>query len=172
MPLREEGATTQDYYSLFPEAKARLLEAIKFAKKEKSERIVVIGYGLGGLMASYMLSEQTLGVNALITISLPVPETKDPNIQVLSFISKSRLPMLDVYGSEDLLNVVESARDRQVAGKKNSYYQQVKIENEGHLYLHADGSLEKRIYSWIDKVVSKEGPLDQKAIKVLKEYQE
>lgn len=104
-------------------------------------------------MASYILDEQTLGVNALITISLPVPKASDPNTKVLSFIAKSKLPMLDIYGSLDLESVVDSARDRQLAGKDNLYYQQIKIENEGRLYLHADGLLEKRIYSWIDKKV-------------------
>ena len=35
MPLREEGAKMEDYYSLFPEAKERLFAAINFAKTQK-----------------------------------------------------------------------------------------------------------------------------------------
>ncbi len=155
LPVREADAAVQDYYALFPEAKARLVAAINFAKTEKAEKIVVIGYGLGGLMASYTLSEKIADVNALVTISLPVPETSDLTAQTLRFMPKLTLPMLDIYGASDLPNVVNSARERQVAGKINSNYQQVKIDDEGHLYLHDEGLLVKRIYSWIDKITNR-----------------
>ncbi len=152
MPVREESAPVQDYYALFHEAKMRLLSGVKFAKTEKAEKIVVIGYGLGGLMASYSLTEKNEDVNALVTISLPVPETSDVTAQTLQFIPKLTLPMLDIYGALDVSNVLSSARERQVAGKTNAHYRQVKLDNEGHLYLHDDGLLVKRIYSWIEKV--------------------
>lgn len=152
MPVREASAPVQDYYALFPEAKARFLAGIKFAKTEKAEKIVVIGYGLGSLMASYSLTEKIADVSALVTISLPVPETSDVSAQTLQFIPKLTLPMLDIYGALDASNVANTARERQVAGKINAHYRQVKLDNEGHLYLHDDGLLVKRIYSWIDKV--------------------
>lgn len=152
MPVREAGASAQDYYALFPEAKTRLIAALDFAKKEKAEKVVVVGYGLGGLMASYALADaKNDDVKALVTISLPVPETSEITAQTLSIIPKLTLPMLDIYGALDMPNVVNSARERQVAGKINSTYRQTKIDNEGHLYLHDDGVLVKRIYSWIDK---------------------
>lgn len=155
LPVREAGAAVQDYYALFPEAKARFVAAINFAKTEKAEKIVVVGYGLGGLMASYSLSEKIADVNALVTVSLPVPETSDLTAQTLQFMPKLTLPMLDIYGALDLPNVVNSARERQVMGKINSNYQQIKIDNEGHLYLHDEGLLVKRIYSWIDKITNR-----------------
>jgi pimeloyl-ACP methyl ester carboxylesterase len=155
MPVREASAPVQDYYTLFPEAKTRLIAALDFAKKEKAENIVVIGYGLGSLMASYALADiKNENVKALVTISLPVPETSETSAQTLSLISKITLPMLDIYGALDMPNVVNSVRERQVAGKINTDYRQVKLDNEGHLYLHDDGLLVKRIYSWIDKVIN------------------
>jgi hypothetical protein len=154
MPVREASAPVQDYYSLFPEAKTRLTAALDFAKKEKAEKVVVIGYGLGSLMASYALADsKSNDVNALVAISLPVPETSDITAQTLSIMPKLTLPMLDIYGALDMPNVINSARERQVVGKINAYYQQVKLDNEGHLYLHDDGLLVKRIYSWIERVI-------------------
>lgn len=152
MPIREATAPIQDYFSLIPEAKERLNAGIQFAKTEKAEKIVVIGYGLGSLMASAALTEKKEDVNALITISLPVPETSEINAQTLQIIPKITLPMLDIYGALDMPNVVNSARERQVAGKINPNYRQVKLDDEGHFYLHDEGLLVKRIYSWIDKV--------------------
>jgi hypothetical protein len=157
MPVREASAPVQDYFSLLPEAKNRLFAGIKFAKNETKtdEKIIVIGYGLGGLMASSALTEKNSDVNALITISLPVPETNEKDAQTLQIIPKITLPMLDIYGALDMPNVVNSARERQVAGKINPDYRQMKLEDEGHLYLHDEGLLVKRIYSWIDRVTEK-----------------
>lgn len=150
MPVREASAPVQDYYSLLPEAKTRLLEAIKFAKSEKAEKVVVIGYGLGSLMASYTLAdEKNNDVDALVAISLPVPQTSEISAQTLQLLPKLTLPVLDIFGETDMPDVVRNARDKQVAGKTNPHYRQVKIDNEGHLFLHDDGLLVKRIYSWL-----------------------
>lgn len=152
MPVREAGAAVQDYYSLFPEAKSRLLAAINLAKSEKAEKIAVIGYGLGGLMASYALANEKDEkiVSALITISLPTPATDDENAKTLQLMSKLKVPMLDIYGEKDMPDVVQNARDRQVAAKPNSAYRQVQVDNEGHLFLHDGEGLVKRIYSWLN----------------------
>ena len=154
MPMREESAPIQDYYELFPEAKSRLLAGIKFVKAQHIERVVVIGYGLGGLMATYALKDNANGVTSLVTISLPISEEAQTKV----FLSKFSLPMLDIYGELDMPDVVNTARERQVAGKANLRYRQVKLDNEGHLFLHDDALLMKRIYSWLDKVLSNEGP--------------
>lgn len=154
MPLRESGAAMGDYYDLFPEAKERLIAAIKFAKAEKAEKVVIVGYGLGALMATYALADKSIDVNGVVLISLPVTDNSD----TLLFISKFNLPILDIYAELDIPEVVRSARDRLVAGKKNSTYRQVKLENEGHQFLHDDDLLIKRVYSWVDRVVANEGP--------------
>lgn len=172
LPVREASAPVQDYYSLLPEAKTRILEAVKFAKTEKAEKVVVIGYGLGSLMASYALSDlKTDDVDALVTISLPVPQTGEINVQTLQIIPKITLPMLDIYGETDMPDVVQNARDKQVAGKTNPHYRQVKIDNEGHLFLHDDGVLVKRIYSWLNSEELKKLAEQKAAEKKAKEQQ-
>lgn len=151
LPIREASAPVQDYYSLFSEAKNRLNAAIEFAKNEKVQQIAIVGYGLGGLMATYALSEtKNENVAALVTISLPVPETSENTVQTLQFIPKITQPMLDIFGQNDMPDVVRSARDRAVAGKINPHYRQVQIDHEGHFFLHDDDVLVKRIYSWLN----------------------
>jgi len=154
MPLREEGAKIADYYSLFPEAKDRLFSAVTFAKAQKAEKVVIIGYGLGGLMATSALQEKTTNVNGIITISLSSSETDEIYAQTLPFVSSLTLPMLDVYGELDSPDVVYSARERKSIGRTKSKYRQIKLDNEGHLYLNDSGLLVKRIYSWVNRVIS------------------
>lgn len=153
MPLREAGAEKEDYYALFPEAAARIQAGIDYLKANGATNIVVIGYGLGGLMGIYTLTEQTADVKALVTISLPVPTTENKAAQTLEFIKKIKIPMLDIYGALDVSDVIESARERRLAAKENAGYRQVKINDEGHAYLHDEGLLVKRIYSWLGGMV-------------------
>jgi len=150
MPLREAGVEKEEYYALFPEAAARIQAGINYAKNNGAGNIVVVGYGLGGLMAAYALSEQAIDIKALAAISLPVPAIEDKTAQTLELIRKIKIPMLDIYGALDVPDVTESARERRLAGKDNTGYRQVKINDEGHTYLHDDGLLVKRIYSWLE----------------------
>lgn len=153
MPLREAGAEQKDYYALFPEAMARIQAGIGYAKSNGAENIVVVGYGLGGLMSVYALSEQALDIKALVTVSLPVPTTDNKAAKTLEFIKKINIPMLDIYGAVDVPDVTQSARDRRLAAKENTGYRQIRIDDEGHAYLHDEGLLVKRIYSWLGVTV-------------------
>lgn len=150
MPLREVGAEQEEYYALFPEAAARIQAGIRYAKDNGATKVVVLGYGLGGLMAVYTLSEQAVDISALIAISLSVPTTENQSAQTLELIKKIKIPLLDIYGAVDVPNVTETARERRAAAKDNPRYRQVKINDEDHTYQHDEGLLVKRIYSWME----------------------
>jgi predicted esterase len=158
MPLRETGVQTDDYYALFPEAAERIKVGISYAKSNGAENIVVVGYGLGALMGLYAQSEQPADIKALVTISLSVPKTQNMTSQTLEFLKKIKVPMLDIYGALDLPDVTESSRDRRLAAKENTAYRQIKVDDEDHTYLHDEGLLVKRIYSWLGVTVSATAP--------------
>lgn len=149
MPLWETGAEKEAYYALLPEAAARIQAGIDYVKGNGAASVVVVGYGLGGLMGLYALSEQAADIKALVTVSLPVPATENKTARTLEFIKKVEIPMLDIYGALDVSDVTESARDRRLAAKDNKAYRQIKMNDEGHAYLHDEGLLVKRIYSWL-----------------------
>ncbi len=155
MPLREAGVGIDDYYGLFPEALARIKAGINYAKTNGAENIVVVGYGLGALMAVYAQSEQVSDIKALVAISLSVPSTENKAARTLDFINKIKIPMLDIYGALDLPDVTESARNRRLSAKENTAYRQIKIDDEASTYLHDEGLLVKRIYSWLGVTVGR-----------------
>ncbi|NOU14785.1 MAG: DUF3530 family protein [Methylococcaceae bacterium] len=152
LPLRELGAGAEDYYALFPEALARIQTGIKYAKDSGAKNIVLVGYGLGALQALYTQSQQSLDIKALVGISLPVPASTNSTVQTLAMLKTIKLPILDVYGSLDVPEVVQTARDRRLATKENSAYRQLVIDDEGHQFLHDEGLLGKRIVSWLARV--------------------
>lgn len=158
MPLREIDAEIEDYYVLFPESAVRIKAGIDYLLANKADNIVVVGYGLGGLMGLYTLSEQVAHIKALVTISLPVPITENKTAQTLEMLKKIQIPMLDIYGALDVPDVTESARNRRLAAKENIGYRQIKINDVDHTYQHDEGLLVKRIYSWLVTVERNKSP--------------
>nr|WP_305910144.1 DUF3530 family protein [Methylomarinum sp. Ch1-1]MDP4519568.1 DUF3530 family protein [Methylomarinum sp. Ch1-1] len=157
MPIREMGASAQDYYPLFPEAKARIEAAVDFLDKTEVGNIVVVGYGMGALMGLYSIDknlDNTLG--GLVTISLPVSEGTDRRPQFLARLAKIRLPLLDIYAEHDLPAVVNGARKRQLAANKNPAYRQDEISATDHLYRHNEALLVKRVYSWLSRLMQQQ----------------
>ncbi len=157
MPVREVGADNfNEYYPLFAQAETRIKSAIDFAKKKGAERVVLAGYGLGAMMALSAYEKNVADIHSVITLSLAVPKNDTSVAQTLDFIKKVSVPMLDIYGSLDLTDVVDSARERQVAARDNKQYRQIKIDDEGHYYQHDEGLVIQRIFSWLDNVLKKE----------------
>lgn len=154
MPVREMGASEDDYFALFPEALARLQAGLNYLQDQKTETIILAGYGLGALMAAYAQSEKPAAIQALVAISLAAPDTQHKSAQTLELIKKIKVPMLDIYAERDLPAVIDSARNRRLAAKENAAYRQIKISDENHLYQHDEGLVVKRIYSWIERVAA------------------
>ncbi len=135
MPVREAGAPVGDYYALFPEARARIQAGIDYLKTGKDRNVVLIGYGLGSLMAlNYQSEHPASGVSAIAAISLPAPDNDSEAVQTLAFIDKTDIPLLDIYASLDLPEVVDSARKRRLAAKGNVSYRQVRIDDHSHQF--------------------------------------
>ncbi|WP_347988773.1 DUF3530 family protein [Methylomonas sp. AM2-LC] len=149
MPLRETSATEEDYYSLFPEAEARVASAVEYLHNQGAKNIVLVGYGLGALMATYSVSKKPSVFAALITISLPVPSSTVSEVQTEAFIKTISLPFLDLYAEFDLPTVLDTVRLRRMAGKDNPMFWQQQLDNENHTYQQDHERLVKRVYSWL-----------------------
>ena len=155
MPLREYGVKSDDYYALFPKAIQRIQAGIEYLQKNNIKNIVLVGYGMGSLMALHFINEtQATAVNALVTISLPVPETEIQTAQTLTFLKKINVPFLDIYGTKDIPTVSNSARNKRIAARGNPNYRQVKINQVGRSFRNHEDLLVKRVYSWLSFVLS------------------
>jgi hypothetical protein len=149
MPLRETSASEEDYYSLFPEAEARIANAVDYLHTHGVKNIVLVGYGLGALMATYTVSKKPSAFAGLITISLPVPAATASEVQAENFIKTISLPFLDLYAEFDLPTVLDTVRLRRMAGKDNPVFWQQQLDNENHTYQQDHERLVKRVYSWL-----------------------
>lgn len=149
LPLREIGATSEEYYGLFDEARGRIRAAVAFLRNNGAQNIALIGVGTGAEMAIYSLSLEPDALFALVALSLPLPNSTLPQAQTGDFIKAVALPFFDIYAEFDLPDVTDTARRRRMLGKDNPVYRQIKINGEDHAYRHDPERVIKRVYSWL-----------------------
>ena len=86
-----------------------------------------------------------------IGMSNPFPAKYDN----LAALSKITLPVLDLYGSQDLEAVLAFAKPRATSARKiNKRYTQVMVEGANHFFTDMQDTLIKRVRGWLTKNAS------------------
>lgn len=161
MPVRHPGDHFESYLSLVKGSGARIRSAIDYLTAMKVENVVLIGHGLGALMAlDYMAGIKKPDITALVLIGMPVLDEKQIGIPLVATLKEIEIPVLDVYASRDLDTVITSVGTRRQSLKENEFFRQMVIEGANHEFQNDSDLLFKRIYSWITR--STPGVQDEK----------
>lgn len=132
----------------------RINAAIQFLEAKEYTNITLIAHSFGSLMAlNYCQSD---AASALIRSAIVIGTPSSGKIIPLSspaMIEKIKLPLLDLYGSEDLLSVLKSAKARKNAAIKagNNNYRQVETIGANHFYNGLNDELLIYVSGWLNK---------------------
>jgi pimeloyl-ACP methyl ester carboxylesterase len=152
MPILANDASMKDYLPLFDEVAPRLNAAISYLREQGNKTIVIIAHSLGSSMAARFVADNPkAGVNGLVLISMSVFDI-DPKMNGVLALENIKLPVLDIYGSRDLENVLATSSERgKAAARKahNSDYRQIPIEGGDHFFIGVEDELVRRIYGWL-----------------------
>ncbi len=149
MPILKNSATSKDYLPLMKEVAPRIEAGIAYLKKSGVKKIALVSHSLGAHMTSYYLanSEQqkkTLPIIAYVAIGMNTPNTE--------LLKKIKLPVYDLYGSEDLESVLKSASDRASASSANKAYKQEKVNGANHFFDNKNEVLLELITQYLKSV--------------------
>jgi len=141
MPVLNNDAKARDYQPLMKEVPARIDAGIRQMAKEGAKKIIIIAHSMGAQMANYYLAHKKVyreaqtdtPIIAYIGIGMGAGNTK--------FLKKIKLPILDLYGSEDLPEVKESSPMRATAASHNKNYQQKVVKGANHFFENKDEKL-------------------------------
>lgn len=153
LPLISPENNIEEYGKTFQETNQRINAAVKELRKRKFSKIIIIGYGFGGLSSLVFLEKESFKhIDALITISLQDYAYIKPPIDLLRLIGKIKIPTLDIFGSLDFKEGIESAPDRRLASKKsgNYSYTQIEIKGANHSFNNMENDLIQYIVDWIN----------------------
>ena len=149
MPILPNEAEGIEYLPLFDEVPGRIDAAVASLRAAGYERIVLVAHSLGAAMTMYYLQQRgTAQVDSVVIIGMsPGLEGKQENIARMGKVS---LPLLDLYGSEDLEAVVETAAQRaRVGADSGSDYQHQQVAGANHFFQGREDELVQAVLDWL-----------------------
>ena len=123
MPILAADARGEAYPPTFPEAAERIAEAVAFLKAKGYKQIAIVSHSMGSRMSrAYMTGKPDPAVKSWASLGISVDDYK-----------AVKLPILDLYGDNDLPQVLANAGKRkQSLAAKDS--RQVMIARADHFF--------------------------------------
>ena len=156
MPVLSGDAFDRDYVIVFDEVSGRIKAGLDFLSQKNITNIVLIGHSLGATMATDYLSRQDdEHIKAFVGIGMKAMKQTDKYhaLDNANSLQKIKLPVLDIYGSKTIEEVLYSADRRSMAFHQagNAKSRQIKIEGTGHFFENNEDKLLTNILTWIDE---------------------
>jgi pimeloyl-ACP methyl ester carboxylesterase len=139
MPILAADARGEDYPPTFPEAAERIAEAVGFLKAKGYAQIAIVSHSMGSRMSLvYLSGKPDPAVKAWASLGISAGD-----------YSALKLPVLDLYGDNDLPPVLANAGKRQQSlGTRDS--RQVRIERADHFFTGREGQMVEAVADFLN----------------------
>ena len=154
MPILPNDAEDVEYAPLFPEIAPRLHAAEKFLIDKGIKNIVVVAHSLGATMTAYYLANNKSAIRAMVAIGATGAFFKIEKLNFFDSLKKIKIPLMEIYGSEDINVVMNSARKKAEIAKEANIkgYQQIKVSGANHFFTGKEEQLIQHINEWLVKI--------------------
>lgn len=149
MPILANEAAAEDYEALFPEVPGRIDAAAAYLRAAGAGRVFLVAHSMGASMTVYYLRDGAAPVDGVVTVGLG-PGQAGTHRDTLAQLPGVSVPMLDLYGGEDLEAVVASAAQRAAAAAANPAYVQVMSPGADHFFDGEEDALIEAVAGWLD----------------------
>lgn len=148
MPILANEAESVDYLPLFAEVPGRIDAALRTLNEAGYGEITLVAHSMGAAMTVYYLAQEpSAAIDSVIIIGMGPGIEGNENIERMRQVD---LPLLDLYGGDDLEAVRASADQRAAAGgERNSGYQQLRVEAANHFFQGHEAELKQRVSDWL-----------------------
>lgn len=148
LPVAASDATFQDYIPLLAEASPRIAAAVDFLKEQGMSHIILLSHSLGGRMAAiYLANNPDPAVEGFIAVGLSVRGENEAS-DTIAHLGAVQVPVLDIYGSDDLEEVLETTEARKTAPAKSAG--QYEVKGADHFFRGKDSELYEITINWLD----------------------
>lgn len=151
MPILHNEAEYADYVPLYPEVPARFIAAEKFLKEQGMKEIVIVAHSQGATMSSYYLSRNKHNIDAFVAVGMGATQ-KDSHLNSANSLKTIEIPVLDLFGSDDLPGVLSTQQARKKGASHNKAYTQQIIQGAEHFFDDKNDELIEAIDSWLKKL--------------------
>jgi predicted alpha/beta-hydrolase family hydrolase len=131
------------YPPLFPEAAERLQTAVAYLRGKGYAKIALVSHSMGSRMANFFLNTVAEPhIDAWVAIGVAGTFTEPGTLKV---------PVLDVYGENDLPAVLQGAATRAAALRKVRGSGQIEIAGADHFYADRESELANQVKLFLDR---------------------
>ncbi|MGE0385744.1 MAG: DUF3530 family protein [Gammaproteobacteria bacterium] len=154
MPVLAPHAPIAAYGATVPDAVKRLRTAVEFLRGRQIQKIALVGYGLGGVLATACVAEDGCGAAALVLISTPGGATLTPPMDMAAALAKVQVPVLDIRGGLDRAEVIAAAAQRaRLMPREGGRYRNARIGGADHAFAGSAEALAIHVRGWLDRAV-------------------
>ena len=141
-----------DYAPLIPEAAPRIRQAAAYLQEQHEGPTFLVSHSLGAIMSAAALAEQNAPpIAGFVAIGMSSRDI-DPHLNTAAHLEQLELPVLDIFGSRDLDQVVDTREERARAARKagNDAYRQIEVEGADHFFVGLEDELVRRVRGWLE----------------------
>lgn len=149
MPILLNDADSFDYAPLLDEVAVRLNAAIDYLKEHGQQELAIIAHSMGATMTMrYTEDVPDTPIQSLVLIGMQGgSEAVYDNAEALKVV---RMPVLDLYGSEDLPGVIDFTDRKAQAAISNPEFQQIEVQGANHFFDGLEDELVEIVSKWLE----------------------
>jgi pimeloyl-ACP methyl ester carboxylesterase len=146
MPVLPSTAILGLYVPLYPDARERFQLAVDYLKAKGQRNIAIVSHSLGATMANqYLIRTEDNTVKAWVFIGI---------LQGLEEMYRIKIPVLDVFGSNDWTVTMWGGPEREKQIRLNPGSAQVIVPDAKHFFEDREDELVKIVADFLDKTIS------------------
>jgi pimeloyl-ACP methyl ester carboxylesterase len=145
LPVLPSTAILGLYVPLYPDARERFQLAVDFLKAKGHRKIGIVSHSLGATMANqYLIRTDETAVGAWVFVGI---------LQGLEEVFRIRIPVLDVYGSNDWTVTMWGAPERRAQIEKIAGSAQIEVAGAKHFFEGKEEELLGIIVTFLDRTL-------------------
>lgn len=142
MPVLASEAGMDQYDATYPEATERIAVAVHFLKAKGYQKIAIVSHSLGSDMARGYIQKNQSKLFAWASLGTFGAAT----------YAGIKIPVLDLYGENDMPPVLKSAAARAASLKGNVAAKQVQVPKSDHFYDNHEAEMVKAVKAFLDSL--------------------
>lgn len=151
VPVMSNDAKHEEYAPLYSEVAPRINAAMADLKSRGNKKIFLIGHSQGATMSAYYLATSKQDINGFVAIGMSSfgNDLRQSGVNSLKSIS---VPVLDLYGLEDLDTVLNTKEARSQAAREsgNKNFTQIQLTGN-HFFEGENETLIETVAEWLEK---------------------
>lgn len=149
MPVLDNEAEHAAYAAIYDWVPGRIDAAIDYLRDKGFENIVLIAHSQGATMTAYYLSLEKRPVDGFVAVGMTGGIPGGP-MDSLAQLPRLGVPMLDLYGGQDLPEVLSSAEQRASQARKGGFdYTQRQVVAADHFFDGEEAELLAAVREWL-----------------------